>query len=377
LGTAVNAATSLPQQNLAARQLVLSSAVEMTQSIFSATVTPAATPQINIIPRNVGLIKGFWIEISALITAGGAMISLSDFNAANILSSVSFTDLQNNQRINTTGWHLAFLAAVKSHHVQGSARASDSPIKFGSNFNVISAPATLATTVQGTVIMKYWLPLAYSDQDLRGAVYGNVVNATMQLQLNINNTPSVASGDSTGALYTGSTAVINSATVNVYQVYLDQIPQGKGGPILPILDLSTIYELKYTTLVGMVPNQEFPIPYSNFRDYLSTFLVYYNGSARAAGTDVNYIALQAANFSNIFKVDPFLLAMKSRDLIGVDFPNGVYYVSHRNKPVATTQYGNMELIINPSTAGASAYAMVAYEDFALTNALSQAGSLPG
>jgi hypothetical protein len=368
---------NLGQQNAIARAMIQQSSVEMTQNIFSTTVVPASQNVINVIPRNVGLIKGFYIEVAATITnTSGSGLTLTDFNAANILSQITFTDLNNNVRINTTGWHLDFLATAKQQQVWGASFASDSPIKYGSNWSVISAPATIAASGTGTVLMKYWVPLAYSDMDYRGAVYANVVQATMLLQLTINPTPVVSSGDSTTAVYTGNPATNTSTTINVYQVYMDQIPQGKGGPVLPVLDLATIYELKFSTLTGLTPGQEFPVQYSNLRDFLSTFAVYYNGTARSTGADINYLSLQSANFTNIFKVDPYLQALRTRQRIQTDFPAGTYYFDYRLRPIATTQYGNMELIVNPVTAGAGAYLTVAFEDMALTNILPQAGSLP-
>ena len=371
-------APSLQQQNAIARQLVLQQSVEMTQTIYSTTVTPANQNVLNIVPRNVGLIKGFVVEVSAVVTNNATNpLALSDFNIANILSQVVFTDLNNNVRINTSGWHLEFIDTAKRNRVFGSSQPSDSPIKYGSNWNVKSAPATIAASGTGTVTQKYWVPLAYSDQDLRGSVYGNVVNATMNLQLTLNTNVSITSGDSTLNIYTGNPSTLTSATVTVYQVYLDQLPQGKQGPVLPILDLSTVYELKNTTFSGIVANQEFSMQYSNFRDFLSTFMIYYNGTARATGADISYLALQSANFTNIFKVDPYLQAMRTRNKVSTDFPPGVYYFDHRNKPLATTQYGNLELVMNPSTAGASAYCLVGYEDFALMNTITQAGSLAG
>jgi hypothetical protein len=47
----------------------------------------------------------------------------------------------------------------------------------------------------------------------------------------------------------------------------------------------------------------------------------------------------------------------------------------RNRPISTTQYGNMELILNASTANAGAYELTCVEDFAIVQTLSMAGSL--
>jgi hypothetical protein len=367
--------------NAQARALVAQNGVRMTQSIAAASIVPANQQTVNIAPRNVGLLTGFTVQITANITnsAGGTM-TLTPYGPSNLLSNITFNDLNNNQRINTTGMHIALLNTVKAQRVWGSSVATDSPMKYGSNFSVISAPATIAASGTGTVVMEYFIPLAYSDQDFRGAIYANVVNATMNLALTFNPNALLASGDGTSAVYTGSAGTITNVTYNVYQHYVDQLPTDSktGSVILPTLDLSTIYDLKYTTQTAIVANQEYPIQYSNFRDFLGTIVVYNNNATTAGlgvGADVNYWALQTANYTNTFKINPQLSATWTRNTIGTDLPAGGYYFNHRNKPISTIQYGNMELILNPTTAAAGAYALTFFESFAMIGAVSGAGSL--
>ena len=242
--------------------------------------------------------------------------------------------------------------------------------------------------------MWYYVPLAYAYDspvpDLRGAVYANVVNATMQLNLSFagNFGTLVAAQnatDATLAMYQGdaagsvAAATLSSATVTVYQEYLDQLPMGPNGVLLPILDLATIYELKQTTQAnGITAGQDFPYQYSNFRDFLSTIVGYVNNGttgARGVGADINYWALQSANFTNIWKVEPALQALMTRQHLQADMPPGFYYFGSREKPISTTQYGNMQLILNAVTAANTPYELVAVEDFALVQTLSMAGSL--
>jgi hypothetical protein len=65
----------------------------------------------------------------------------------------------------------------------------------------------------------------------------------------------------------------------------------------------------------------------------------------------------------------------TRQHLGVDLPPGCYLFDSRNRPISTTQYGNMELVLNPITAGAGAYELICVEDFAIVQTLSMAGSL--
>lgn len=377
-----------PQQaNALASQLIRANAVEMKQTIYTQTFDPRTMNIINVQPRNVGLIKGYWLEVVATLpNASGSTWTITPLGLSNILQQIVYNDLNNNVRINTAGWHLEIVNSVKARRAYGSVQlpigggAVAFPVGYGANFNVISAPVTIATGSTATLRMVYWVPMAYSDNDLRGAVYSNVVNATQNIQLTFNAAFVTGTGvDSTLAGYSsaGTASQITSITLNVTQVYLDQLPMGQNGPILPQLDLAVNYELKNTNFPQPTPNQDFTLQYSNFRDFLSTITVYNNGTALSDGTDVNYWALRSANFTNIFQLDPTLIALATRNIIGCDVPKGCYYFSSRNKPISTTSYGNMELVLNASTAGAGAYVLTGYEDFAITNVVTQAGSLAG
>lgn len=370
----------LQQANAVARSLILSQSVDMMQQIFAATVTPATQNVLNIPPRYVGLLKGFLIEITATAnnTDGANTATLTEWGPANILSQVIFNDLNNNIRVQTAGWHLHMVATAKGRAPFGNAYSLlDTQSDFGSHWTTVKAPATIAHGASGTVAMMYYVPVSYSDDDLTGAIYSNVVNATMNLQLTINPTPFAASGDATLALYSGATGTLTNVAITVYQCYLDQLPTGKQGVILPPIDISQIYELKNTALSALLTGQDFPIPYPNFRTFLSTSVIYDNGGTLAAGTDINYWALQSANFTNLFKYDPNVAALKARQAFGDDPPLGSYYFDHRRRPINTIQYGNMNLIINPKgTVNAGATLLVGFEDIGFINAISGAGSLP-
>jgi len=375
--------------NMAARNAVLGSAIKMTQQIFTTTLTGTAAGQvINVQPRNVGLITGFIIKVTANVAQSAAETqTLTTLGLANIFSNVTFTDLSNQQRINTTGWHLHLLASARRQSVFGAAFTTDSPnagtqttpANFGSNWRVIYAAATLTTVVP--ISMYYEIPLAYSDFDLRGAIYASVVSATMNLQLTVNPNFGVGTGaDATNAVYISSTAalpLVTSVVITVYQQYLDQLPMGKNGVILPILDLSTAYLLNNTTVTGLVANQDLPIPYANFRNFMSTIAIYDNAGVLNVGSDLAYFALQSANYTNIFKYDPQTAALFTREIMLDDMPKGVYYFDHRRRPISTVQYGNMSLVVNPSAVTAGASVLLGYEALALINMVTQAGSLYG
>lgn len=373
--------------NAAARQAVLAASVNMLQSTYTTQLTSGVPGTVLNVPlRNVGLLKRIWIEISVKYGPSAAETqSITKFGPANILSQVVLTDLSNNIRVQTPGWHLHMLACARRRRAFGAAVTTDTPVAIGSNFNVIKAPSSISSGPSSpNIFMVYEVPVAYSDRDLRGALWTNVVNATYQLQMTINSNFSVGSGaaDNTLAVYKSSTAgdlgTISQFNVTVYQEYLDQLPMSSAGPVLPLLDLSTAYLLTNTALTGLSAAQDFPIPYANFRQFLSTFVVYDNAGTLNAGSDINYFSLQAANYTNIWKYDPQMAALFARDVINDDFPVGTYYFDHRSKPINTQQYGNQQLIVNPSSVGGStAQTLVGWEALAFINQVVQAGSLYG
>ena len=374
------------EMNEYAKGLVLARSIDMWQSIDSRVLSGVIPGQVVNIPvRNVGLIKKFWVEISFTLTQAAAeSLARTTLGAANILSQVIFTDLSNQTRVNTTGWHLHWLASLRRQGVFGGAFTNDSPTSFGSNMPVIVAPTPI-TTGQ-TVRMFYEVPISYGDYDLRGGIYASVVNSTMNLQLTVN--PNLVVGSAanpTLAAYQSSTAndvgLITNFTVTTYQNYLDQVPMTAEGPVLPLLDLSTAYLLNNTVATGMSVNQDFAIPYANFRDFLSTFFIYDNfGGAGAIGTNLTALKLQSANYTNIINIDQYVSSLMARNILRDDLPAAAlresYLLDSRRKPISTVQYGNMQAVLNlANVAGAASRVLVGYEALSIINQITQAGSL--
>lgn len=398
----VNAAAgpqSAMQANYAARQAVLQQGYPMLQQIASGSINPANQQIVNVPPQNVGLIKGFLVEVVTNFTVAATdALALTPFGAANILQNVLFQDLQNYQRINTTGWHIAFLNSARQGRPFMSNTASDYPSGtggFGSNYRAQYAPAAPAATDTYAMRTYYWIPLCYSHNDLTGAIYAGVVNATMNLQLTFCTSAqfAVANGDPATAVYSGNTATVNSHTYTIYQSYIDQLPVNPkgGGLILPAIDLNTIYELKNVTTPSIVQAQDNYIGYSNFRHFMSTFAFFHNGSAWNSapnsgtnpypgengefGADINYWSFRTANYTDTRKADPFTWKGLEAQKLLEQFPVEMFYFDTRDKPIYTTQTGNVNLVLNPSIANSGAYVQTAYEMLANVNNLVNAGSL--
>lgn len=372
------------QQNAMARQLVLSNSIKMKQQIFSQSIDPTTQTVVNVSGnsiRNVGLLLGFIVEVTGGVTNGaGTTATRTPFGNANIVQQFQYNDLSNYTRIQVPGWYLATLNSVRQGMGYGGVYANNLPMGYGNNYPVFQGGNTIAAAATDTLRMQYYLPISYSSTDLRGSIWMSSVSATSNLQITLNPSPFTLSGNPINYVYTGNAtgAWTNNVTVTVYQIYLDQVPRDQSGaPILPLLDMNTIYELKQTTFSNPTVGQDYPMAYSNFRSFLSTMTVFDNGGTYNNGSDINYWSLASANFTNIMKVTPEIAALENRATIMSDFPLGVGFFDSRDIPINTINFGNMELNINASTVNTGARILVGYEAFALVQQLVGASSLAG
>jgi hypothetical protein len=69
--------------------------------------------------------------------------------------------------------------------------------------------------------------------------------------------------------------------------------------------------------------------------------------------------------------------VRERNKIGDDLPKAMHYFDFAERPIDTTQFGNMQLVINPSSVGgASANILYGWEAFGIIGLVNQGGSLP-
>lgn len=402
--SAATAAQNAAAANQMANQLIRSQAIEMFTQLapisLSSTVNNAGQV-VNVTPRNVGLLKGFYVEYSAQIknTNASAAITPTALGPLNLFSNIQFTDLQNNVRINCPGYQIGLLNTIKQKNPFATSflsTAIDSPVSYGQNSKATvqtiantdtlwAATASIASGgATGVITGTLFIPVAYSDHDFRGAIYANVINGQMNLQFTVNPTPGFVSGGAQmltlyGTADSATTVQVLNTTLQVTQVYMDQLPidPRSGLPILPQRDLATIYELKNTTFTAAVPNNDFPMQYPNFRDILSSIVLLDNlGAVPSVPNVTSYFSLQAANSTNIFKRTATLNQALVRNIMGFDLPTGITYFSYRGKPLSTTQYGNLQLIFNGNSNWSASYALYhCWESFASIATITQAGSL--
>lgn len=383
------------QQNLFARNLILRGgtvqdtyfppAIDMWQPlnpILPASPAPGAVITMQL--RNVGLVKRLLIQFKATVTAGAtSQQNLAKWGLANFISNVTFSDLGNNQRINSTGWHLTAISSAKRRGVFAAAYTTDTPLGYGNiNNRIMYAPTSIAANASTEIDFVLEIPFVADDTDLRGSIFADVTQATMQVQVTLNPNMFVSStADPTLAVYQSAgadLASLSGLSVQIYQNYLDQLPRWNGTPILPNLDIGTAYLLNNTSSGLPIANQDNAAAFVNARTYQSvTFGYDNNGTQNVNGTDINYINLTSANFTNILNLNPKLLGLMDRNVIGDDFPAAMYYMDFRHRPIDTNQFGNMQLVINPASVGGSgAVFLYGWEAYGIIGLVNQGGSIP-
>ncbi len=147
------------QQSALATQIILGlnrtdqSGIRYEPLVYSTALAPVfgspSTAQLQ--PSQAGLVQKYVVEVITTVTnpAGGSLLTRSELGPLASLSNISYTDPVQNQRINTTGWHIACVAAMRRRRVPGAAVTTDSPTGFGSNVQPIAAPATIAAGASG------------------------------------------------------------------------------------------------------------------------------------------------------------------------------------------------------------------------------------
>jgi len=371
---------SITQANSLAEQVIFANSVEAVQKLTTGvgSYNPANNPVITITPLFAGLIKGFYLKVNATINnteaSGGASLTLSPFGLSNIFSQIVFTDANSYQRINTDGFHLALLNTVRFGNPLGATRTLDNiDAQYGANFNNVVAPATIAAGASANVQFYLYIPLAYSDSDLRGAVYGNIINSAMSLQLSVNN--NAISSSTTlqpTAAYYGATGNISNITITGWQSYLLNLPAystafpasfNANGVLVPALDVNTYYQLiKSYPQLQLTANSDSLLPYAPQRSYLSTLLAYINGTQLNAGSDINYINIESANLFPFLQATPSLLSLITENKMHFDLPPAIYYLNRRHSPINTANYGNMYIKFNPSIVNSGAQ-IIQYDEF--------------
>src|SRR5690606_29930294 len=121
---------------------------------------------------------------TTLDTGNTGTATRTPFGTANLVSEIRFDDLSSYTRVQTSGRYLSLLNTLRQGYGYGGVYDPALPMGYGDNFDVFEGPATI-TTDQSSVPVRhvYYLPIAYSQTDLRGAIFMQSVGATCNLQI--------------------------------------------------------------------------------------------------------------------------------------------------------------------------------------------------
>jgi len=406
--------------NLSIRKAWLNSSAPLIQAVaFAApTYTQGSATTVNLLGSATGLIRKFYLVVTGTLTTGAGTMNVNQpFGMTNLLSNITFTDLNTRVRHNTTGAHMHMIQAARRGWVPGAslqaAALTDNAQTYanvvgGSNGGVnwgvpgLAAAATwppvggflsnmapnLVTTVAKNFQWTWEIPVSYTDTDLRGCIWANQVTANNLLSCTINPnffaSTQPGAADVSGSGYTSSASAmgtllptLTNLKFTLYQDMFVQGPQDKNNNILlPQVDMAYSYNLLMVPAQALQANSDNVFFAAPNRQILSHMLFWdnYLYNTLPGGSDVTAIKIQIANSLVVRQMEPGILAYWTRNLLGTEMPTGssggtgttkvdftTYYIDTRRRPLNVQTSGNVGIYFNPNTVQGGAALNIGYE----------------
>lgn len=327
--------------NLMARSNLLNTGIKMVKRL--QPVTGALGSQVKIPLLRMGIMTGVLLQFTVPVTVTAAMTA-SPVSPWNIAQSVAYNDFAGVQRTKTNGFQLWAANSMKANDAISSIPAQNYAGGAGPSLNYDTNILNLPTaTGTNNITFSLYVPMAYNPQsDLTGAVLTQTNVGEHYINIQLAN--ALVAADPWIAPYTAGTATTTGVTVEAFQYYIQ--PQAMDMSQLPVLDLSTIYgyEGGYQNTANIVTGSDVFVNYPNNRTILSALFNYENGGAFTAnGTDVNQLTLMANSNTNFREMTPRMLRETMRNVLQSDLPSGSYYLNHRDQPIITQLYANVQL----------------------------------
>ena len=366
---ATNQALAQAQQNAAMRAALLGSAPRMRKNVMTVQAQVGQTSRLKLF--NVGVITKLQLYVTIAVTIGTAVATASTKSPWNSIARLRLTDYDGTDRINISGFQLFILNCVRSRAVFGYHNTSAVTAVF-------TNPSVPTAVGNGTISYFIDVPLAFDVdnsivqlQDLRGSILAQT--AVGEMYLSIDWFTSYYTNGDVESLYSGgatTTVVANGANninCTLWQEYL--LPQaiGSNGMIpLPGIDLMTVYELNgnVRSSDNLAVNTEKLISYPNVRSVIGAYFNYAQASTLTQGK-INSFRL-IANGNNILRDQTELsqlLYQRNYMSNDADTVPGAYFFTHREKPIETALFGNVQAGITPNTVGANPYIELMFESF--------------
>lgn len=359
---------ALAQQNAQMRAMLLATAPRMRKNVVTVVAGTSNTSRMKLF--NVGVVTKLQLKVLADITIGTATAVPSAKAPWNLIARVRLTDYDGTDRVNLSGFQLFILNCVRNKQLYG--------------FNNDAATAVfvnpLVPTAVGAGQIRFFIdvPLSFDTdnpivqlQDLRGAILAQT--AVGEMYLSIDWTTSLYTNNDIDSVYAGAatTTVVgqsaNYITCVMYQEYL--LPQSIGGNNgtvpLPAIDLSTVYELNgnVRSSDNLAVGTEKLISYPNVRSVIGTYINYVTGGA-VLGTNLTQMRLIANGNNILIDNENLTQLLYQRNFINGDTVPGTYFRLHRDKPIETALFGNVQLGMTPAlVSGGNQYMEIAFESF--------------
>lgn len=360
------------QNNAMMRQALLATSPRMRKNVITVNASTGNTSRIKLF--NVGVLTKLQLYITAALTIGTATAVPSAKAPWNLINRVRLTDYDGTDRINLSGLQLFILNCVRNREVFGY---HNSPALTAAFTNPV------VPTAVGAATLSFFLdiPLAYDVdnqviqlQDMRGAILAQT--AVGEMYLSIDWTTSLYNNVDVESVYAGAgtTTVVgnpvapgNYINCTMWQEYiLPQAIGGNGALPLPGIDLMTVYELNgnLRSADNLAINTEKLCNYPNVRSVIGAYYNYVQAGVMTQGK-INGFRL-IANGNNILSDHTELSQLfyqRSYMNAPADLQPGCYWRSHREKPIETALYGQIQMGITPNTVGATPYIEIGYESF--------------
>lgn len=373
-GQSQNAAIA---QNLQMRQVLLASAPRENKNLGTFTAPLGGTTRVKLF--NVGIGTKLLLLVSVPITIGTAIAVPSGKAPWNMINRVRVTDYDGTDRINISGFQLFVWNCVRRRTFYGYNNEAATAVLVNPSVPTAIGAGTLAFYIEVPLAFDVDNPVVMA-QDLRGAMM--MQTAVGESYLNVDFNASLYTNNDVESVYAGAgtTTVVLTTTPNginltVWQEFLMPQAVGANGAVpLPLLDLNTVYEFtgNIRSSDNLAANAQRLFQYPNLRSVIGSYYNFVSGGVLATTVtglqiivNANNIILDDTRDTRWFKQRQFLN--------GTDIAAGVFWYPHRDKPVETWLYGNVQMGFTPNAlAGGNQYVEQGYESF-----YTKGAALPG
>ncbi len=351
--------------NLQARMTLLATGLRFTKILPGITQgNPILGQQVRVPLDRIGITTGVTLMFAVPVDVTAAATQ-SQFGPWNFVAQIEYVDFAGVRHIQTTGAHLHMLNSVKARRSLGNSQKMFGYVasETGIDTDLLELPTAVA---EATAYFTLYVPLAVDPStDLRGAVLAQTDRG--EHYINITFVNAAVGADPFVYPYTAGTVALTAGDtigVTAFQHYI--MPQGGVAPgNLPMIDLSTVYELQGNLFdnaniaAGLPKYTNWP----NNRAVMSALHLFNQGATggQLNGTDLQRITLLVNGNTNVREQTPSLLRLMQRDMMGWDWPSGIYYLGAQTQPITTQLYGNVQTKWDVLTAAANTYIQSQFE----------------